>query len=295
MCFEVASFLGRDVPKVVRRLGIKIADDSEFLLVYGGDREILEALRESDKIVVGISPRGVNAALAFAPEDFFPLLYSKAECLVTEIPKLSARIGGGMLKAVNEIAIFPRRPATIMAYTLRIDGELAFGDAADGVLIATPLGSTAYARSAGGPIIDLRARVVEVVPVNSLGNRRPYVLPTEARVEIADIRSRHSVEAIADGKERRRLTEASIIVTAGSKAKLLRPLLKHKAIEPQKLPPSARFVYKILSERGPMTASAIAESTNLPRRTVAHALRTLRMLGLVEARSAGGIKLYFIK
>ncbi|MEL9991520.1 MAG: winged helix-turn-helix transcriptional regulator [Thermoproteus sp.] len=296
MCFEAVRAHTAEARRVAERFGISVRDDAEFVLVYGTDRDILEALRNRDEVVVGISPRGVDAELAFASEDLFPIVAARAECAVMKIPRLHAEVGGVLVKAVNEVAVFPRRSAALMSYRVVVDGLLAFSDVADGVLVSTPLGSSAYARSAGGSVIDPDAEVLEIVPVNSTARRPPYVVPLKKRIEILDVKSRFLPELIADGRIRTPLAEGKAKIWAGSTARLLRPIAVRANAEPApRLSPSMRYVYKVLEERGPLTARALAELTGLPLRTVEYALSALRRAGLVEAKRAGGLRVYSIR
>ncbi|MCI4465801.1 MAG: NAD(+)/NADH kinase [Thermoproteus sp.] len=296
MCIEAVKAYSPESERAAGKLGIRLSGDADYVLVYGTDREILEALRSRDEVVVGISPRGIDAELAFASEDLYPLVASRAECTVVKIPRLHAESGGSVVRAVNEVAIFPRRSAALTSYKVRVDGLVVFSDVADGVLVSTPLGSSAYARSAGGPVIDLEAEVLEIVPVNSTSRRPPYVAPLGKRIEISDVRSRFLPELIADGRTRIPLADGRAAVWAGSAARLLRPVAARREAEPAgRLSPSMRYVLKTLEERGPLTSRSIAEFTGLPLRTVEYALSALRRAGLVEAKMFGGLRVYSIK
>ncbi len=296
MCIEAVKAYSPEAAEAARRLGIPVKDDADFVLVYGADRDILEALRTRDEVVVGISPRGVDAELAFASEDLYRLVAARAECAVLKVPRLHAESGGAVVRAVNEVAIFPRRSAALMSYKVSVDGRVLFSDVADGVLVSTPLGSSAYARSAGGSVVDPDAEVLEIVPVNSTARRPPYIVKLGRIVEVSDVRSRHLPELIADGRVRIPLAEGSARIWAGSTARLLRPIaVKSTAEKNIKMSPSMRYVLKVLEERGPLTSRSIAELTGLPMRTVEHALSALRKAGLVEAKIVGGMRIYSVR
>lgn len=296
MCIEAVRAYSAESAKAAQRLGLTLRDDADFVLVYGADRDILEALRSRDEVVVGISPRGIDAELAFASEDLYPLIAARAECEILKIPRLHAESGGTLVRAVNEVAIFPRRSAALMSYKVSIDGRVLFSDVADGVLVSTPLGSSAYARSAGGSIIDPEAEVLEIVPVNSTARRPPYVIPLGRKVEVSDVKSRFLPELVADGRVRIPLAEGAARIWAGSTARLLKPAAVRREAEPsRRLSPSMRYVLKVLEERGPLTSRSIAELTGLPIRTVEYALSALRRAGLVEAKATGGLRIYYVR
>lgn len=294
MCIEEAWASDERAVEALRRLGIKVRPGAPYLAVLGRDRDILAALRTRDEVIFGISPPGVDAKLAVASLDVLGAVLRSGRCGVVEVPRLAAASGRARLTAVNEIAVFPRRSATLMSYSVRVGGVHLFSDVADGVLVATPLGSTAYARSAGGPVMLLGTRAVEIVPVNSTSRRPPAVAPLEAEVEIADIYSASPAEVIADGAARV-AAESDVRIKADRPAKLLRLVPANTSREPGRLPPSAKFVLKILRDRGPATASALSASTGLSARTVQHALRILRERGLVEAVVEAGRRVYRVK
>ncbi len=279
MCFNEVSTDSPVLMEWLEKYGIPVREDAEVFAVYGRDRDILRALRESDKVVVGISPPGLDVKLAALDLRELPSLTS-IKCRAVEIPRLRAESPHGHVVGVNEIAIFPEKSATFLKYSLYVDGTFLFNDLSDGVLIATPLGSTAYALSAGGPIVDVRSRVIVIVPVNSAMGRKPYVIPQESVVEIRDIKSRARPVAIGDG-----VVEidagGSVTIRAGGRAKLL---VRERAIPSgAKMPASAQLIRKVLAERGPLTVAEISAVTKLSQRTVRNALKRLREMGLVKA------------
>lgn len=284
MCFDELDVDSDVLRKALEAVGVNVRRGAPVKAVYGLDRDILAALRADDRPVLGVSPPGVKSSLAVADLKSLPILLNYGDCTVVEVPRLVASIGGATLIAVNEVAIFPSRSATLMEYVIYVGGNVAITDIADGVLIATPLGSTAYAYSAGGPIIAHGAKVLEILPVNSLFGKRALIVSDEETIKVTRIRSRVPVEAIADGAARVEV-RGDVTVRKGPPARLVRAARGHREPMPSnvKLPPSARYVYSIVAERGPLTMGEIAELSGLPRRTVRHALKMLVERGLIEA------------
>lgn len=294
MCLKEAWSSDPRVAKALGELGVEIREGAEYFVVLGRDRDILAALRTRDEVVVGISPPGIDAKLAIASLDTLAVALRGGRCEVVEVPRLVARTSRGILVAVNEIAVFPRRSATLMFYDVWINGKPLFSDAADGVLISTPLGSTAYARSAGGPIIALGTKAIEVVPVNSTSRRPAVVLPLDVEIEVSNVYSASPVEAIADGVIRAPL-RGDLRVSVDRPARLMRLLPSSPRKSVEDLPPSAKFLLRVLEERGPATSSSLAAQTGLPLRTIQHALKILRERDLVEIAVEAGRRIYKLK
>lgn len=87
--------------------------------------------------------------------------------------------------ALNEVAVHRDNASNMVEFEVRIDGEYLYNQRADGLLVATPTGSTAYALSSGGPILHPGLDVIELVPVcpHTLSNR-PIVVKGESLIEI---------------------------------------------------------------------------------------------------------------
>jgi len=265
--------------EALRRVGVEVRKGAAVAAVYGRDRDILRALRAEDRPVLGISPPGVNARLAAVELRELPLL-PELEFKPVDAIRLAAESGGQRIVAINEVALLPAEPAALVRYSLYVDGAFVFNDMGDGCLVSTPVGSTAYALSAGGAVISPGAEVVEVVPVNSMLRRPPHVFPAEAEVELREARSRSDILLIGDGAERIKYRDSAVVKRVGTARLLVR--IQRESPAPR-LTPSALLVRKILEERGPLTVLEIVSLTSLSPRTVRHALERLRSSGLVRS------------
>ncbi|MDX8385729.1 MAG: NAD kinase [Gallionella sp.] len=99
--------------------------------------------------------------------------------------------------AFNEVVVHRSSISSMVEFEVRIDGEYLYNQRADGLIISTPTGSTAYAMSAGGPIIHPGLEVLELVPVcpHTLSNR-PLLVSSNSELEIlmhrtGDVRVRY--------------------------------------------------------------------------------------------------------
>ena len=88
-------------------------------------------------------------------------------------------------RAFNEVVVHRNNTSTMIEFEVRIDGEYLYNQRADGLIVSTPTGSTAYAMSAGGPIIHPGLDALELVPISphTLSNR-PIVVKSTSEVEI---------------------------------------------------------------------------------------------------------------
>ncbi len=114
--------------------------------------------------------------------------------------------------ALNEVFICSSRPSKVLKFSILIDGHEYTTGYADGVIVATPTGSSAYSLSAGGAFIDPRSQqVYQVVPVNPFGatTMRPLIVPASSTVEVVLLRPRLPATLVLDGQVEIKLNPAS--------------------------------------------------------------------------------------
>jgi NAD+ kinase len=288
---KVAGSMGFEVRRLKDFEGFKTGEG--LLLIVGEDRDVLKTIRylKSESLfVLGVSKTENNSFLMETTvdkvEEALKTLH-EGNYSIEYSARIRAVVDGFETPcALNELAIFPRRSAKVLEYSLYIDGEFVWRDIGDGLIVSTPIGSTAYALSTGGPIIHPHAKVVAIVPVNSLNlTRRPLVTPLESTIEIRDIVSNSACEVIIDGGYRVRATSQIMIergedigfVRLKSETSLAKRLEKkaRMSLDISSLPPSAKLVLKVLEYEGPLTQKDIVKKTMLPTRTVRHALAIL--------------------
>ena len=100
--------------------------------------------------------------------------------------------------ALNDAVVSKGLKGSMIEFEVRIDGQFVYNQRADGLIVATPTGSTAYALSAGGPIVHPSLSVMALVPVcpHTLSNR-PIVISSDCTVELV-IRSDNDSRAHFD-------------------------------------------------------------------------------------------------
>ena len=103
--------------------------------------------------------------------------------LETEVWRDDTRTGEG--DALNDVVLHPGKSTRMIAFELYIDGQFVYSLKADGLIIATPTGSTAYALSAGGPIMHPKIDAMVIVPMypHTLSSR-PIVVDADSELKI---------------------------------------------------------------------------------------------------------------
>ena len=181
-----------------------IYDNAELAVVLGGDGFILDAARRAAP--KGIPILGVNLGrVGYMTEletDELDLLdkYFSGEYRIDERSMLEVAVISSASAqkfssfALNEIVIANGSTARIIDLMLMDNDQLISTYRADGLIVATPTGSTAYSLSAGGPIIDPKLSCFCATPIcpHSLG-ARPIVFPDTAKLQIKNICTREKV------------------------------------------------------------------------------------------------------
>ncbi len=275
--------------------------DTDFVLVIGGDKGILHyfhKIGDSSPPVIGIYESDSTGFLAqIEIKDIKNAInkLKRGEYNIDEVTRIAVKVDNyNIAHALNDVTIFPYRSATLMEHKLRINNEDVWHDKSDGIIISTPIGSTAYSMSAGGPLILRGAKVFAIVSINSLDiTRRPLIVSDDSKIEIDDIISRYHCEVILDGDIRVRVKNKVICLKHEYPAKLVRfanptlSLITKKvklAEEMLGMPPSAKLVLKTLEYEGSMSQRELADRTMLPGRTVRLALSHLLKRGYVKKR-----------
>ena len=167
----------------------------DLVIVVGGDGSMLSAARVMATYgvpVIGINRGKLGFLTDIAPDhveaSIEAVLAGQFETthrfmLSAHVLRNGEEIGRG--SGLNDIVLHPGKSARMLAYDLSIDGTAVYFDRADGLIIATPTGSTAYALSAGGPIMHPALDAIALVPMNPHNlSSRPLVVAANAVLEI---------------------------------------------------------------------------------------------------------------
>ncbi|MBQ9286055.1 MAG: NAD kinase [Bacteroidaceae bacterium] len=186
------------------------AFEADYVISLGGDGTFLEAARRvADK---GIPILGVNMGrLGFladiVPEDIGTVISQiyEGHCTIEERSLLQLTYDHGAPEghpyALNEVAVLKRDVSSMISINVSINGEYLTTYQADGLIVNTPTGSTGYALSVGGPILQPGSRTLGLVPVapHSL-TARPLVLTDDVVVTLTVAARNHRFLVALDGR-----------------------------------------------------------------------------------------------
>lgn len=207
--------------------------DADVLVVLGGDGFLLHVLHEMldwdfMKPVYGLN-LGTVGFLMNGQHDHVPVPQRIAEAHRVPVRPLCmhATTQDGQeysFYAINEVSLL-RETRQTAKLEVRINGRVRMEElAGDGILVATPVGSTAYNLSANGPILPLGSRMLALTPISPFRPRRwkGAILPESAEVEFRIHEpGKRPVAAVADQKEVRDVSMVRITATAEKELTLL--------------------------------------------------------------------------
>lgn len=184
--------------------------DVDVLVTVGGDGTILYALQQCTAPVFGVNTGELGFLTEVEPSQLQGALENllAKRYTVEQRLKLSTRVNEERLPdASNEAVIKSAHPAKMLALRLGSNGEVIEDIRADGVIMATPTGSTSYSMSAGGPIVDPRIEALIMVPLAAFKlGARPFVFPAKATVEVRLPTNAKDAVLVLDGQYERRLS-----------------------------------------------------------------------------------------
>lgn len=207
-------------PGEIRAMGAEIevvetdphaAEGCELVLVLGGDGTFLRAAELAKN--AGVPVLGVNLGrIGFLAEAEAEAIDRVLDCVVTRNYGVEERLtldvvvsqGGRVIRrewALNEMSLERSRRLGVLGVVVEIEGRPVSAFGCDGVLVSTPTGSTAYAFSAGGPVLWPDLEAILVVPNNAHALfARPMVISPDATVGIEIDADGHDALVFCDGR-----------------------------------------------------------------------------------------------
>jgi NAD+ kinase len=191
----------------------------ELVISVGGDGTVLCNISkmEDPLPILGINMGTLGFLVDVAPENAIEAIEDVLEGFsYDERARLSVSFNGKKLPpATNEVVLITARPAKILTFKISVDDSQIEELRADGVVFATPTGSTAYAMSAGGPIIDPRVEASLIVPIAPFKlSARPWVIPGSSKIIVEMIIPEKEAVIVIDGQHSYNIKEHDIVTLA---------------------------------------------------------------------------------
>jgi NAD+ kinase len=214
----------------------KVADSSQLLLVLGGDGTLLAAARLAAPRGIPVLPINMGSLgflTNFTLQELHPALdntlegrFSLSERVLITVDLERAGKIIDTQRVLNEVVINKGALARMIELELIIDGDFVCRYRADGLIIATPTGSTAYSLSAGGPIVHPTVESFVITPIcPHMLSDRPLVIRDSSTIEMKLAGNTESVFLTLDGQRGIPLQPGDIVRAARAKEllKLIQP------------------------------------------------------------------------
>jgi len=225
-----------DLP-VTRLDEAELCNVADLVIAIGGDGTMLYAsqiVRESGIPILGINRGRLGFLADVTPDEMIASVeqvlgghYTRDSRMLLEA-RLTTESGEETTAfALNDVVLKRRETGRMVDFSTRVDGVFVNTHSGDGMIVATPTGSTAYSLSCGGPIISPRLDVVVVVPVcpHTLTDR-PIVIPANQSIEIVLLeRDETKASITVDGRSMGEITpvDRMIISKAERRITLVHP------------------------------------------------------------------------
>lgn len=209
---EVSAADTLDLDLKVARIPEKtLCNDVDLAIAIGGDGTMLYAsrlARESGTPILGVNRGRLGFLADITPDEMISSVdqilagnYKKDSRLLLEARLLTANGDEAIAFGLNDVVLQRRGTGGMVDVSTRVGGRYVNTHSGDGIIVATPTGSTAYALSCGGPILEPLLDAVALVPIcpHTLTDR-PIVIPAHQDIEIALLpRDRTRGELTVDG------------------------------------------------------------------------------------------------
>ena len=167
-----------------------LVEKVDLIIVFGGDGTLLNSARQyldSQIPILGVNMGNVGFLTDISVDNFDNTIKDilSGNYKIEERNLVSAKFDDNHLYGLNEVVIHSGAYAQLMRYRLSVNEKIVYEQRSDGLIVATPTGSTAYSLSAGGPIIHPSLDVWTILPMlpQSLSSR-PFIISSDENVEM---------------------------------------------------------------------------------------------------------------
>jgi NAD+ kinase len=192
----------------------------DVVIAVGGDGTMLHAMHRNDAPVFGINLGDMGFLTEAEPIELPDALdrLLNGDYYVESRLKLATRLNGEKLPdGTNETVVKTPRPSKMLHFEVALNDQPMTRLRADGIIVATPTGSTSYAMSAGGPIVDPGVEALILVPIAAFSlSSRPLVFPTTGSLNVRLLDAGKDAILVVDGQFERHVTSEDVITLTGS-------------------------------------------------------------------------------
>ncbi|MGQ9679438.1 MAG: NAD(+)/NADH kinase [Candidatus Bathyarchaeia archaeon] len=191
----------------------------DFAIVVGGDGSILRTgmlMRDPSTPILGVNLGTRGFLTEVHPSEVSHALdrIREGDYRIEECYKLSSRIAGTdetLPDSINEVLVASSLPSKVIDMNVKVEDENVVNIQADGLIVATPTGSTAYSLSAGGSILapEVSAMIITAICPDSYFHS--IVIPSSCRVKVELVKPRVDALLIIDGRVHKALNPRSIV------------------------------------------------------------------------------------
>jgi len=193
-------------------------DQIEFLLSMGGDGTILRLVHKYNHLqaaIVGINLGHLGFMADIPVSEIYPSLQDliQGDYTINERITLEGELADGSENfAVNDIVVHRGKNPSLVEMAIHVDGTYLNTFLADGLILSTPNGSTAYSLAAGGPIVtpDQEAFIITPISPHTISNR-PIVLSASQEIQIQYLSNYEPLEVSADGITSHELASGDVL------------------------------------------------------------------------------------
>jgi NAD+ kinase len=214
----------------------RVADQTQLVIVLGGDGTLLSAARAiagREIPIFAVNLGGLGFLTAIKIEELYPqleqalqggLLFEQRRLLLTELWRGGQKMA--CYEGLNDMVLAKAEIARMIDLEVQVDDSFVCVYKADGLIVSTPTGSTAYSLSAGGPIILPSVAAWAITPIcpHTLTNR-PVIVPDQSVIQVRVLAIDHATYLTIDGQVGELLKEGDRVVCRRSEhsISLVRP------------------------------------------------------------------------
>ncbi len=211
----------------------KMHKENDINITLGGDGTLLGFGRLSDRNsapIFGVNMGNLGFITEFSKGEFFEGLASiiNGSCKVSKIPLYKVQVHKGKKKTfesffLNDLVISKNDISRMFSLSVENEEEHIYNLSGDGLIVSSPIGSTAYSLAAGGPIINPEVGALVLTPIcpHSL-THRPIVISDRQKLSIKIPPQSHAVTLTLDGQEMKDASSRTIVTISKSPSRYVK-------------------------------------------------------------------------